>query len=205
MDGGNVMFIGYMRVSTNDQTMDLQRDALLAAGVERNHIYEDIASGKKDERPGLIACLKALRKGDTLVIWKLDRLGRSLKHLVETIDDLTKREIGFKVLTGAAIDTTTAQGRLLFGIFASLAEFERELIRERVMAGLTAARARGRKGGRKPVFTASKLRRAQAAMTSRDTHVSYLCEELGISRATLYNHVTSDGRLTARGEALLRR
>jgi DNA invertase Pin-like site-specific DNA recombinase len=115
----------------------------------------------------------------------------------------TKREIGFKVLTGAAIGTTTPQGRLLFGIFASLAEFKRELIRERVMAGLTAARARGRKGGRRPVFTPSKLRRAQAAMTSRDTHVSYLCKELGISRATLYNHVTPDGKLTTKGAALL--
>jgi DNA invertase Pin-like site-specific DNA recombinase len=199
------MLIGYMRVSTGDQTTDLQRDALLAAGVDPENLYEDKASGKKDERPGLAACLKALRKGDVLVTWKLDRIGRSLKHLVNTLDDLNKRGIGFKVLTGADIDTTTPTGRLVFGVLASLSEFEHALIRERVMAGLASARARGRNGGRKPVFTPSKLRRAQAAMTSRDTHVSYLCEELGISRATLYNYVTPDGRLTSRGEALLQR
>jgi len=199
------MLIGYMRVSTGDQTTDLQRDALLAAGVDPENLYEDKASGKKDERPGLAACLKALREGDVLVTWKLDCIGRSLKHLVNTLDDLNKREIGFKVLTGADIDTTTPTGRLVFGVLASLSEFEHALIRERVMAGLASARSRGRKGGRKPVFTPSKLRRAQAAMANRDTHVVELCEELGISRATLYNHVAPDGNLTSRGEALLRR
>ena len=124
---------------------------------------------------------------------------------MNTLDDLIKREIGFKVLTGADIDTTTPTGRLVFGVLASLSEFEHALIRERVMAGLASARARGRKGGRKPVFTPSKLRRAQAAMANRDTHVAELCEELRISRATLYNHVGPDGNLTSRGEALLRR
>ena len=199
------MLIGYMRVSTGEQNLDLQRDALVGAGVDPGHLYEDKASGKKDDRPGLTACLKALRRGDTLVVWKLDRLGRSLKHLVTTIEDLTNREIGFKVLAGAAIDTTTPQGRLVFGIFASLSEFERELIRERVMAGLAAARARGKNGGRKPALTPAKLRLAQAAMAKRDTVVADLCEELGVSRSTLYKHVTPYGGLTSAGEALLPR
>ncbi len=201
------MLIGYMRVSKADgsQVLDLQRDALIAAGVDPAHIYEDKASGAKDDRPGLVSCLKSLRKEDVLVIWKLDRLGRNLKHLFEVVEDLTKRGVGFKVLNGAPVDTTTSQGKLMFTMFAALAEFERDVIRERTIAGLAAARARGRKGGRKPVFTPSKLRRAQAAMASRDTHVAELCDELGVSRAALYNHVSPDGKLTLRGEALLRR
>src|SRR5271169_515054 len=141
-----------MRLSKADgsQVLDLQRDALIAAGVERSHLYEDQASGKKDDRPGLEACLKALREGDTLIVWKLDRLGRNLRHLVNTIHDLMECGICFRVLTGqgANIDTTTASGRLVFGIFAALAECERELIRERTIAGLSSARARGRNGGR---------------------------------------------------------
>src|SRR5262249_37553219 len=144
-------------------------------------------------------------KGDVLAIWKLDRLGRNLKHLIETVEDLSKRGVGFRVLHGAPIDTMTSQGKLMFAMFAALAEFERDVIRERTMAGLEAARARGRKGGRKNVFTPPKLRRAAAAMASRDTHVMELCKELGVSRATLYNHVGPDGRLTARREALLQR
>ena len=148
------MLLGYMRVSKADgsQTTDLQRDALLAVGVEPDRFYEDHASGKRDDRPGLEACLKALREGDTLAIWKLDRLGRDLRHLINTVHDLTKRGVGLKVLTGqgANIDTTTANGRLVFGIFAALAEFERELIIERTKAGLASARARGRSGGRGP-------------------------------------------------------
>ena len=155
------MLIGYARVSKADgsQSLDLQRDALIAAGVGEDQIYSDRASGKKDERPGLEACLKALRDGDVLVIWKLDRMGRSLHHLVKTVAGLSERGIGLKVLTGqgAQIDTTTAHGRLSFGIFASLAEFESELIRERTMAGLAAARARGRKGGRKFALTKAQL------------------------------------------------
>ncbi len=145
------MLIGYMRVSKADgsQATDLQRDALVAAGVDPAHLYEDQASGKREDRPGLASCLKALRPGDTLVVWKLDRLGRDLRHLINTVHDLTGRGIGLKVLTGhgAAIDTTTAAGKLVFGIFAALAEFERELIAERTVAGLASARARGRKGG----------------------------------------------------------
>jgi DNA invertase Pin-like site-specific DNA recombinase len=199
------MLIGYMRISKAEgsQVLDLQKDALTAAGVEAEHIYEDKASGAKDDRPGLRSCLKSLRKSDVLVIWKLDRLGRNLKHLIEVVEDLTKRGVGFKVLHGAPVDTTTSQGKLMFTMFAALAEFERDVIRERTIAGLAAARARGRKGGRKPVFTASKLRRAQAAMANRDTHVSELCAELGVSRAALYNHVKPNGELTERGAVLL--
>ena len=144
------MNIGYARVSKagDAQNLDLQYDALAAAGVARDFIYEDRASGKKDSRPGLAACLKALREGDTLVVWKLDRLGRDLHHLVSVVQELTERGIGLHVLAGqgAQIDTATPAGRLVFGIFAALAEFERELIRERTLAGLEAARARGEKG-----------------------------------------------------------
>lgn len=203
------MHIGYMRVSKADgsQVVDLQRDALLAAGVKPEHLYEDLASGRRDDRPGLTACLKALREGDTLLVWKLDRLGRDLRHLVNTVHDLTTRGIGFKVLTGqgAQIDTTTAQGKLVFGIFAALAEFERELISERTKAGLASARARGRVGGAPFKMTPAKLRLAMAAMASRDTKISELCTELGIKRQTLYRHVSPDGGLRPDGEKLLER
>lgn len=163
------VLIGYARVSKADgsQVIDLQRDALAKAGVDlEHHLYTDAASGKRDDRPGLDACIKALRHGDTLVVWKLDRLGRDLRHLVNLVGDLTKRGIGLKVLAGegASIDTTTANGRLVFAIFAGLAEFERELIVERTKAGLAAARARGRSGGRPFKMTPAKLRLAQAAM-----------------------------------------
>ena len=203
------MLIGYMRVSKADgsQVLDLQRDALIAAGVERSHLYEDQASGKKDDRPGLEACLKALREGDTLIVWKLDRLGRNLRHLVNTIHDLMERGICVRVLTGqgANIDTTTASGRLVFGIFAALAEFERELIRERTIAGLSSARARGRNGGRPYTMTLAKLRLAQAAMAKRDTKVSDLCTELGVTRQTLYRFVGPKGELRADATKLLNR
>jgi DNA invertase Pin-like site-specific DNA recombinase len=201
------MLIGYMRVSKADgsQTTDLQRDALVAAGVAEAHIYEDQASGKKENRPGLTACLKALREGDTLVVWKLDRLGRDLRHLINTVHDLTGRGVGLKVLSGhgAAIDTTTAAGKLVFGIFAALAEFERELITERTVAGLTSARARGRKGGRPFTMTPAKLRLAMAAMGQPETKVGELCEELGVSRQTLYRHVSPTGELRDDGKKLL--
>ena len=189
--------IGYMRVSKVDgsQVLDLQHDALLAAGVGERHLYRDTASGKNDDRPGLASCLQALREGDTLVVWKLDRLGRNLRHLVNVVHDLTSRRIGLKVLTGqgAAIDTTTPAGKLVFGIFASLAEFERDLISERTRAGLASARARGRKGGRRPKMTPAKLRLAQAAMGKPETNVGALCRELGITRSTLYRHVSPTG------------
>jgi len=193
------MKLGYARISKADgsQTLDLQVDALAAAGVAPEHLYLDEASGKRDDRPGLEACLKALREGDTLYIWKLDRLGRDLKHLVLTVRGLSDRGVGLSVLTGqgANIDTTTSSGNLIFGIFAALAEFEGDLIRERTIAGLAAARARGRHGGRKFELTKNQIRLAQSAMANRDTHVAQLCEELDISRATLYRYVGPDGVL----------
>lgn len=198
-----------MRVSKADgsQATDLQRDALIEAGVEPEQLYEDQASGKRDDRPGLDACLRALRAGDTLIVWKLDRLGRNLTHLVETVNKLNARGVGFKVLTGqgASIDTTTANGRLMFAFFAALAEFERELIVERTQAGLASARARGRHGGRPFKMTAAKLRLAQAAMGKPETKVGELCAELGITRQTLYRHVTPDGQIRPDGEKLLER
>lgn len=201
------MLIGYMRVSKADgsQATDLQLDALAVAGVTQSHIYEDMASGRKDDRPGLVSCLKVLRDGDTLVVWKLDRLGRDLRHLINTIHDLTARGVGLKVLTGhgAAIDTTTAAGKLVFGIFAALAEFERELISERTVAGLASARARGRKRGRPFKMTAAKLRLAMAAMGQSGTKVADLCTELGITRQTLYRHVSPKGELRPDGMKLL--
>lgn len=198
-----------MRVSKADgsQTTDLQRDALLGAGISTDSLYDERASGKKDDRPELAACLKALRHGDTLVVWKLDRLGRDLRHLVNIVHDLTERGIGLKVLTGqgAAIDTTTASGKLVFGIFAALAEFERELISERTLAGLASARARGRNGGRPFKMTPAKLRLAMASMGKPNTKVSDLCTELGITRQTLYRHVSPSGELRPDGHKLLSR
>lgn len=159
------------------------------------------------DRPGLTACLKALRPGDTLIVWKLDRLGRDLRHLINTVHDLTARGIGLKVLTGhgATIDTTTAAGKLVFGIFAALAEFERELIAERTTAGLASARARGRNGGRPYKMTPIKLRLAMASMGRPETKVSTLCQELGITRQTLYRHISPDGQLRSDGIKLLNR
>ncbi len=197
-----------MRVSKADgsQVLDLQRDALLESGVEVNFIYQDHASGKLDDRPGLTACLQALRPEDTLIVWKLDRLGRDLRHLVNIVHDLQNRDVSFKVLTGqgADIDTTTSNGRLVFGIFAALAEYERKLIGERTKAGLTAARARGRVGGRKNKMTLAKIRLAQAAMGKPETKVSELCQELGITRQTLYRHVGPEGQLRGDGEKVLK-
>ena len=203
------MLIGYMRVSKADgsQILDLQRDALLAAGVHAAHVYEDLASGHRDARHGLTACLKALRKGDKLLVWKLDRLGRNLRHLVNTVHELTTRGVGFQVLTGhgASINTSTPEGNLVFGIFAALAEFERELISERTKAGLASARARGRMGGGQYKMTPAKLRLAMAAMGQRQTVVSELCKELGVTRQTLYRHLGPDGSLREDGQKLLER
>ena len=149
--------------------------------------------------------MKALRDGDTLIVWKLDRLGRNLHHLVNTVHDLTARGVGLKVLTGqgAAIDTTTPAGKLVFGIFAALAEFERELISERTVAGLASARARGRRGGRPYKMTPAKLRLAAASMGQPDTKISELCAELGITRQTLYRHVAPTGELRPDGLKLI--
>ena len=201
------MKIGYARVSKADgsQTLDLQIDALKAAGVAEDQIYSDEASGKSADRPGLEACLKALREGDVLIVWKLDRLGRSLRDLVTTVHDLTDSSIGFRVLTGqgADIDTTRASGKLVFGIFAALAEFERELIRERTIAGLASARARGRNGGRRFALSKNQVAYAQAAMARRETSVRELCEELGIKRACLYRYVGPNGELREHGKRVL--
>lgn len=201
------MLIGYARVSKADgsQSLDLQHDALRAAGVDPENIYEDLASGSREDRPGLMACLKALRDGDGLVVWKLDRLGRTLTHLVNTVKNLSDRNVGLQVLTGngAEIDTTTASGRMIFGVFATLAEFERDLIRERTIAGLAAARARGRKGGRKFALTKAQVRLAQAAMAQRDTSVATLCKELGVERVTLYRYVSPKGELRDYGKRVL--
>lgn len=203
------MFFGYMRVSKSDgsQSLDLQKDALIKEGVDPTCIYEDKASGKNDEREGLNNVLRAMREGDTLFVWKIDRLGRSLSHLVSIIQDLTTRGIYLKVLSGhgTAIDTTTASGKLIFGIFAALAEFERELIIERTKAGLASARARGRVGGAPFKMTTAKLRLAQSAMGKPETTVANLCEELNISRQTLYRYVSPEGLLRPDGEKLLKR
>jgi DNA invertase Pin-like site-specific DNA recombinase len=201
------MFIGYMRVSKTDgsQVLDLQIDALIESGVMPENMYQDFSSGKNDDRHGLDSCLKALREGDTLIVWKLDRLGRNLRHLVNTVHDLSNKGICFKVLAGqgADVDTTTPQGKLVFGIFAALAEFERDLISERTKAGLDAARARGRNGGAPYKMTAMKLQLAQTAMEKSETNVSELCRELGITRQTLYRHVSPNGELRKDGKKLL--
>lgn len=193
------MLIGYARVSKADgsQVLDLQIDALKNAGVKEENIYFDKISGTKEQRDGLDNCLKALREDDILVVYKLDRLGRSLKHLILTIEDLTKRKIGFKVLSGQGvnIDTTTPSGKMIFSIFAALAEFERELIVERTKAGLESARARGKVGGRKFTLSKSQVRLAQVSMKNKDTSVAELCKELNISRATLYKYVSPSGEL----------
>jgi DNA invertase Pin-like site-specific DNA recombinase len=201
------MLIGYARVSKNDgsQTLDLQKDALIKAGIQEEYIYQDLASGRKDARPGLESCLKSLQPGNTLVVWKLDRLGRNLKHLINTVDDLRKKDIGFKVLTGhgAQIDTTTSNGRLIFGIFATLAEFERELIAERTKAGLEAARARGRKGGRPRKMDINTLKMAMSAMADQKSVAAEVAQRLGITTTTLYSYVNGDGSPKELGSKLM--
>jgi DNA invertase Pin-like site-specific DNA recombinase len=180
------MLIGYARVSTTDQTLALQQDALEKAGCER--VFTDTASGAKQERVGLAEAITYARKGDILVVWRLDRLGRSLKHLIETITALNERGVGFKSIT-EAIDTTTSGGKLIFHIFGALAEFERDIIRERTQAGLTAARARGRKGGRPKALTPKKAQMAQALYNDKNNKINDICRTLDISRATLYRYV----------------
>jgi DNA invertase Pin-like site-specific DNA recombinase len=201
------MLIGYVRVSKSDgsQSLDLQRDALILAGVNDERIYKDLSSGRKDDRPGLRECLKALQPGNTLVVWKLDRLGRDMKHLINTVQDLGNQDIGLKVLAGAGaqIDTTTANGRLIFGIFAALAEFESELIKERTKAGLAAARARGRMGGRPRKMTTETLKMAMAAMADPKSNASNVAKTLGITTTTLYDYVNGDGSVKEKGQILL--
>ena len=203
------MLIGYVRVSKSDgsQSVDLQIDALLTEGVSADRIYKDLSSGRKDDRPGLRECLKALQPGNTLVIWKLDRLGRDMKHLVNTVHSLGDQKIGLKVLTGAGatIDTTTANGRLIFGVFAALAEFESELIKERTRAGLAAARARGRLGGRPRKMTIETLKMAMSAMSDPKSNASSIAKTLGITTTTLYDYVNGDGSVKEKGQKLLDR
>ncbi len=183
------MLIGYARVSTHDQTLALQQDSLKQAGCDR--VFTDTASGAKAERPGLEETLAFLRTGDTLVVWKLDRLGRSLPHLIDTVNRLQDRGIGFKSLT-EQIDTTTSGGKLIFHVFAALAEFERDVIRERTQAGLTAARARGRKGGHPRAAALSDARKvaiAQALYDDKKNSIDDICKTLHVSRSTLYRYI----------------
>ena len=178
--------IGYARVSTDDQHLDLQRDALQQAGC--SVIYEEAASGKSAARPELEQCRKALRAGDTLVVWRLDRLGRSLHDLVQIVAELEQRGVHFESLT-EKIETGSAAGKLQFHVFAALAEFERGLIRERTQAGLAAARARGRAGGRKPKLDDQQVREIKALLRDPDIKVAEVARRYGVSRTTLYKHV----------------
>jgi DNA invertase Pin-like site-specific DNA recombinase len=184
------MLVGYARVSTYDQDLSLQLDALKAAGCET--LYRDTASGARGERPGLTGTLEHLRSGDILIVWRLDRLGRSLSQLIALMTQLEGRGVGFRSLT-EQIDTTTPGGRLIFHIFGALAEFERTLIRERTMAGLAAARARGRHGGRpRRLDTDRKVRLARQLHEDRNNSIADVCLALGISRATLYRYLAMD-------------
>ncbi len=180
--------LGYARVSTNDQDLTTQKKDLKKAGCKT--VYTDVASGVRTNRPGLDACLNNLRSGDTLVVWRLDRLGRSMPHLVTLIEKLQRQGIGFKSLCDGPIDTTTASGDLVFNIFSALAQFERRLIQERTKAGLAAARARGRLGGRKPIDPKiPKVRMAQKMHLDRSLSIGEICESLKISRPTLYRYL----------------
>lgn len=189
------MLIGYMRISTDNdrQTTDLQKDALLQAGVDERHIFSDHSSGMKDDRHGLNEALNYLKSGDCLVVWKLDRLGRSLPHLLEIVSNLKQKGISFKSLT-ENIDTTTPQGELFFHIFGALSQYERSLIRERIMAGLEAAKRRGKKPGRPKVIDDEKL---QAILNSLDSGQSKasVCRTFQIPRTTLYDYLSRIKRI----------
>lgn len=191
------MNIGYARVSTTDQNLQLQLDELKNAGC--NKIFQDVGSGAKTERKGLEEALEFARRGDVLVIWKLDRLGRSLKHLIQVVNDLQARGVGFRCLT-QNLDTTSPSGMLVFQIFGAIAEFERSLIQERTMAGLKAARARGRKGGRPKLMDQKKAGIASALYADGKTPVSEICKTLSISRATFYRHISPAGSVTKAGK-----
>ena len=180
------MLVGYARISTRDQSPLLQRDALAATPCDR--VFEETASGAARERPQLRAALDFMRAGDTLVVWKLDRLARSTAQLIETVRDLEQRGIGFRCLTQSEIDTTTAGGRLVFTIFGAISEFEREVIRERTRAGLAAARARGRTGGRPSRLGAKELEKARTLLRNPNITVEEVARTLGVGAATLYRH-----------------
>ena len=184
------MLIGYARVSTEDQNLDLQRDALLKAGVEKDRIYEEHISGAKAKRPELMACLRSLREGDVLAVWKLDRLGRSLPDLIRIITDLSDRKIGFKSLT-EQIDTTTAGGRLIFHVFGAVAQFERDLVSERTKAGLAAARARGKRGGRPAKLKPKDVRMILQLLKDKTVTATDIAKRFGVSRATVQRSLAS--------------
>jgi DNA invertase Pin-like site-specific DNA recombinase len=191
---GEIMLVGYCRVSVDDdrQTTDLQRDALLTARIDKRNIYEDRASGAKDNRPGLKSCLDYLTSGDILVVWRLDRLGRSLPHLIKIVTGLKDKGIGFRSLN-ETIDTTTATGELLFHLFGALAQYERALIRERVIAGLRAAERRGRQGGRPRVLDCEKIEAARELLAGGRT-MSAAARTLGIPRSTLVGTLQREGK-----------
>lgn len=182
--------IGYARVSTNDQDLSLQLDALKKAGCEEINIFIDKVSGAKTERPGLNTCLQTLQTGDTLLVWRLDRLGCSMPHLVGIVESLLKQKIGFRSICDGAIDTTTASGELMFNIFSSLAQFERRLIQERTRAGLDSARAQGRVGGRKPIESNNpRIITAKKMYKDKSMGIDAICEILKISRPTFYRYL----------------
>jgi len=182
--------IGYARVSTDDQNLDLQLDALIKNGCEKENIHFDKVSGAKSERPGLEKCMDSLHQGDTLIVWRLDRLGRSMPHLVSIIEELKERGISFRSICDGAIDTTTASGELVFNMFSSLAQFERRLIQERTNAGLSAARARGKIGGRKKIKSADpKVVTAKTMHQDKGLSIDDICKSLKISRATFYRYL----------------
>jgi DNA invertase Pin-like site-specific DNA recombinase len=181
--------VGYARVSKGEKNLNLQVDALLKIGCEKRYIFHDKVSGAKEERLGLTECFKQLEPGDTLVIWRLDRLGRTLKHLVNLIEELKEKQIGFKSISDGHIDTTTASGELVFNIFSSLAQFERRLIQERTTAGLDAARARGRKGGRPALSPHNPKLLAAKHLQQQALSIQEICKKLNLSKATLYRYL----------------
>lgn len=183
-------YYGYARVSTEEQNLNLQIDALIASGCNKNNIFKDKVSGTKTERPGLSQCLEKLSSGDVLVVWRLDRLGRSMVHLISIIETLREKNVGFKSICDGAIDTTTASGELVFNIFSSMAQFEKRLIQERTRAGLNAARARGRKGGR-PKVDSSKILTAQRMHQDKSLSIEEICRVLKISKPTLYRYLAT--------------
>ena len=182
--------VGYARVSTDDQDLSLQMDSLIGLGVTQDDIFTDKVSGAKTDRPGFGACLAQLQQGDTLVVWRLDRLGRSMHHLVELIEELRDRGIGFQSVSDGLIDTTSPSGELIFHIFSALAQFERRLIQERTKAGLASARARGRCGGRPPIdLEEVKVRAARKLHNDHTLNIDDICNTLHISRSTYYRYI----------------
>jgi len=186
------MLIGYARVSTEDQRLDLQMDALMAAGIKEDHVYKEFVSGAKTKRLELGNCLKALRAGDTLVVWRLDRLGRSLPDLINILDGLHAREISFRSLN-ESIDTTSAMGKMVFHMLGAVAQFERDIISERTKAGLKAARARGHRGGRKPKVTPQMLKAVKAMLADPTVTMQEAADTVGVSRAAIYRAFQREG------------